>query len=122
MNDEAKVETAAVDPNAWTLAYPEVMRPVALRHGREVYEFTMQAGLVAEALGRIGRRQDPRTPHGKEILHACQMIATSMNALALARMTAGGITREAWQACDADIQAAAALRASTPPSNIILTH
>lgn len=102
---EAAEQTRVLLETAWRNNLPEVMRPVAERHGKDLFILAYNIGSVNEALRILHRR----CAGNRELEKAMHFIGQATNMMASDLMIVKGYTMDKIRETQLDIERAAAL-------------
>lgn len=108
MTNQAGEEQAAEWPAediAWLETIPAALKGVAKRHGRRLFQRTMQAGAIQHAMQIILSQ----TSGNRAVGQAMRLITSSVNDLTVVVLKAEGFGVENLLACRRDIELVAAL-------------
>lgn len=85
---------------------PEGLRPVAVRHGRTLFQWVMMAGAANHALMILSNQ----TRGNQACRRACTMLENTMNSYLHSILEMGEKKLEHWAECKGDIERVAALQ------------
>ena len=98
MLESPEAQVDAVD-TTWADKYMASIRPVALRHGQKVFEFTMAVGVAGEAVKVLHRR----IAGNMELMRALTILTSVCDKFAN-ELLATGDFKEQYEACKRDIE------------------
>lgn len=108
-SSETSGETIAADwspeDEVWVAGVPEALRGVARRHGKELFQITMQTGAANHALGILSR-QLAGNRGGGQALHVLSKV---LNDLCIRAVKATGKPAGALTECHMDVERVSAL-------------
>ena len=95
----------STEDQAWLDKQPATFQPIALRHGRELYEVVMAAGVTSHALRVLNRHTRGN--------HACEQAISALismtNVLATKAILGAGADMLKFAECKGDVERLAAL-------------
>jgi hypothetical protein len=95
----------------WLAGIPAALQGIARRHGRELFQLTMQAGAFSHGGGVLLRQ----APGNRAVARAVDILTKCYNDLFLKVLSAAGHSPEQFLACRKDIELLAELAGESAP-------